>query len=141
MFCYKAIKLIRFFFFNKNFKPYICGTIQTYSMANQIIFDIELDKQQMPEKITWQASQTGNQPQDCKAMMVSLWDGDAKQTLKIDLWTKEMPVEEMNLYFYQTLHTMADTLKRSTGNEEAAMNMKQFANLFGENTGVVKKIS
>jgi gliding motility-associated protein GldC len=110
-------------------------------MANQIIFDIDLDKQQMPEKITWQASQAGNQPQDCKAMMVALWDGDAKQTLKIDLWTKEMPVEEMNLYFYQTLHTMADTLKRSTGNEEAALNMKTFANMFGENTGVVKKIS
>ena len=74
-------------------------------MPNQIVFDIELDKEQMPEKITWQASQAGNQPQDCKAMMVSLWDGNAKQTLKIDLWTKEMPVEEMNLYFYQTLHT------------------------------------
>jgi hypothetical protein len=51
-----------------------------------------------------------------------------------------MPLEEMNLFFYQTLHTMADTLKRSTNNEEAAMNFKSFANLFGENTGVVKKI-
>jgi gliding motility-associated protein GldC len=108
---------------------------------NKIIFNIGLDKEKMPETITWQATQAGDNPQDCKAVLVSLWDGAAKQTLKIDLWTKEMPVEEMNLFFYQTLHTMADTLKRSTGNEEAALNMKTFANMFGENTGVVKKIS
>lgn len=108
-------------------------------MQNQLIFNIALDEQKMPETITWQATQAGNTPQECKAMLVTLWDASAKQTLKIDLWTKEMPVEEMNLFFYQTLHTMADTLKRSTNNEEAAMNMKAFANMFGENTGVVKK--
>jgi gliding motility-associated protein GldC len=109
-------------------------------MKNQIIFDIELDAEKTPENISWQASQAGNQPTPCKAMLVSIWDAEAKQTLKIDLWTKDMPLEEMNLFFYQTLHTMADTLKRSTGSEESAMNMKAFANLFGENTGVVKKI-
>ena len=110
-------------------------------MQNQIVFNIELDNTQTPESISWQASQAGNTPQDCKAILLSVWDGEAKQTLKIDLWVKEMSVEEMNLFFYQTMHTMADTLKRSTGNEEATLNMKQFANIFGENTGVVKKIS
>ena len=109
-------------------------------MQNQIVFNIELDKDKTPETISWQASQAGNAAQDCKAMLVSIWDADAKQTLKIDLWTKDMPLEEMNLFFYQTLHTMADTLKRSTANEEAAVNMKAFANMFGENVGVVKKV-
>jgi gliding motility-associated protein GldC len=107
---------------------------------NQIIFNINLDAEKTPENITWQATQAGNKPEPCKAMLVSIWDAEAKQTLKIDLWTKDMPLEEMNLFFYQTLHTMADTLKRSTNNEEAALNFKAFANMFGENTGVVKKI-
>jgi gliding motility-associated protein GldC len=110
-------------------------------MQNQITFNITLDQDKVPQSIDWQASQLNQHFQPCKALLVSIWDADAKQTLKLDLWTKEMPVEEMNLFFYQTLHTMADTLKRSTNNEEAALNMKAFANMFGENTGVVKKIS
>ncbi|MEY2829549.1 MAG: gliding motility protein GldC [Bacteroidota bacterium] len=109
-------------------------------LQNQLIFNIDLDDTKTPETISWQASQTGNPPEPCKAMLVSIWDAEAKQTLKIDLWTKDMPLEEMNLFFYQTLHTMADTLKRSTANEEASLNLKAFANMFGENTGVVKKI-
>ncbi len=110
--------------------------------SSQLHFEILLDEQKMPEKIYWQAdSATGHQHQnECKAMLVALWDGQQQESMKIDLWTNEMRVDEMNLLFYQTFHAMADTLKRATGNEEAALNIKAFANMFGENTEVVKKV-
>lgn len=108
---------------------------------SQLQFDITLDKDKMPEKIMWQSiSAAHKHNNECKAMLVALWDGKQNEALKIDLWTNEMKIDEMYLFYYQTLHSMADTLKRATGNEEAAINLKAFADMFGENTEVVKKI-
>jgi gliding motility-associated protein GldC len=32
-------------------------------------------------------------------MMLALWDQSYKNTLRIDLWTKDMPVDEMKRFF------------------------------------------
>jgi hypothetical protein len=32
--------------------------------------------------------------------------------MRIDLWTKEMPVDEMKIFFHQTLVAMSDTFHR-----------------------------
>lgn len=40
---------------------------------------------------------------ESKTMMLSLWDKEDKVTLGIDLWTKEMLVDDMNLHFYQMI--------------------------------------
>jgi len=115
---------------------------QTTKKKSNLHFEIQMDEQKMPEKIYWSSdSANGHQHQnECKAMLVALWDGVQQESMKIDLWTNEMRVDEMNLLFYQTFHAMADTLKNATGNEEAALNIKAFANMFGENTDVVKKV-
>jgi gliding motility-associated protein GldC len=47
--------------------------------------------------------------EEAKAVMLSVWDSKAKESLRIDLWTKEMPVDEMKIFFHQTLVTMSDT--------------------------------
>ena len=75
----------------------------------------------------------------CKAMLLSFFDEDTRDTLKIDLWTKEMQVVEMDRFFYQNLRAMADTYFRATKNQELANHMQQFANYFGEKTEVIPK--
>ncbi len=96
-----------------------------------ITIDVNLDEQKIPHQIMWNATQSNSEAkQDAKAMMVSFWDGKEKAALRIDLWTKEMMVDEMADFYYQTLMTMADTFNRATHNEELVNDMKQFAKTF-----------
>ncbi|MBE7173694.1 MAG: gliding motility protein GldC [Williamsia sp.] len=96
-----------------------------------ITIDITLDKDKLPEGIHWQASgSTADTKQRAKAMLLGLWDGADKSALRIDLWTKDMMVDEMGDFFYQTIVGMADTYQRATGHKELVDNMKRFAKEF-----------
>lgn len=98
-----------------------------------ITIDVHLDENKVPEDILWNASaSTAEEVQKAKAVFLSLWDGQDKSALRIDLWTKDMMVDEMGDFFYQTLYAMADTLSRSTHQEEIAVDMKNFAKTFYE---------
>ncbi|NJM79603.1 MAG: gliding motility protein GldC [Flavobacterium sp.] len=104
-------------------------------MANttsEIKFLVELDDNRIPEKLTWSAQDGGVDNEEAKAMMVSLWDAKAKETLRIDLWTKDMPVDEMKLFFHQTLVAMSDTFERATNDEKMTATMKDFCDYFAE---------
>lgn len=94
-----------------------------------ININVLLDKDRLPEHIDWSAS--GNNSSDinpqAKAFMLSLWDGNEKTALRMDLWTKQMMVDEMYDFMFQTLITMADTCQRATRNEELSAQMKAFA--------------
>ncbi len=98
--------------------------------TSELKFSIHLDSENIPEAITWEASDASEGQQACKALIVSIWDADAKNALRIDLWTKDMPVGEMNEFFFQTLMTMADTYKTATGNEGVAEAMIEFSQEF-----------
>ena len=96
-----------------------------------ITIGVQLDEQKVPENILWNATDsTATDSQPAKAMMVSFWDGADKAALRIDLWTKDMMVDEMGDFFYQMLMTMADTLTRSTRQEALAEEMKTYARDF-----------
>ena len=104
-------------------------------MANstsEIKFIVELDDNRVPEKLTWTAQDGGVDNEEAKAMMVSLWDAKAQETLRIDLWTKDMPVDEMKLFFHQTLVAMSDTFERATNDEKMTATMKDFCDYFAE---------
>jgi gliding motility-associated protein GldC len=99
--------------------------------TSEIKFLVHLDEKNVPEAMTWEAEDSpepGLQP--CDAIIVSIWDPNAKNALRIDLWTKEMPVTEMGEFFYQTLVTMADSYLSATGNNEAASALKRFSEEF-----------
>jgi gliding motility-associated protein GldC len=102
------------------------------TMTSEIKFLVELDENRVPEKLTWTAQDGGVDAEEAKAMMLSIWDGKAKETLRIDLWTKEMPVDEMKLFFHQTLVTMSETFQRATGDEKMTATMKDFCDYFAE---------
>jgi len=96
-----------------------------------ITIDVNLDENKIPHQILWNATQSNSsEKQDAKAMMVSFWDGKEKAALRIDLWTKEMMVDEMADFYYQTFMTIADTFDRATHQTELVGEMKAFAKNF-----------
>ncbi|MCB0484463.1 MAG: gliding motility protein GldC [Flavobacteriales bacterium] len=101
------------------------------SKKAQVNIDVELDVNHVPESMTWTASEMGEGGL-CKAALISIWDSTEQNTLKLDLWTKDMPVEEMKIMFHQTLLSMADSFGRATGEEKMAHQMREFARFFAE---------
>lgn len=102
------------------------------TIKSEIKFLVELDENRIPEKLTWSAQDGGVEQEEAKAMMLSIWDSKAQETLRVDLWTKDMPVDEMKLFFHQTLVAMADTFQRATADEKMADTMKDFCDYFAE---------
>jgi gliding motility-associated protein GldC len=96
-----------------------------------ITIDVEMDDTRVPETIRWNASDTtAENAQRAKAMMLAFWDGSEKTAMRIDLWTKNMMLDEMADFFYQTIMTMADSYGRATRNNEMVDDMKRFAKDF-----------
>ncbi|MGX5819967.1 gliding motility protein GldC [Chitinophaga lutea] len=96
-----------------------------------ITIQVGLDEQKVPESIEWTASDsTADRMNKAKAMMVAFWDGADKTALRIDLWTKEMMVDEMADFFFQTMMTMADTYERATPWGDQAKDIRAFAHDF-----------
>ncbi|MDP4128593.1 MAG: gliding motility protein GldC [Bacteroidota bacterium] len=99
-----------------------------------IQIQVSLDDHKIPEEINWNASDSSaDNTRKAKAFLLSLWDGQEKNALRIDLWTKDMMVDEMEDFFYQTLITMADTYQRATGYKDLSEEIKSFAsNLYNK---------
>ncbi len=96
-----------------------------------ITINVALDEDKVPQEINWQATDsTADTAQKAKAMMLAFWDGADKSAMRIDLWTKDMMVDEMADFFYQTITTMADTYNRATRHTELVEDMKKFAQDF-----------
>ena len=96
-----------------------------------ITIDVTLDEKNIPDQILWKATDsTADAGQKARAMMLSFWDGADKSALRMDLWTKEMMVDEMADFYYQTIMTMADSFSRATHQTELVDMMKNFAKDF-----------
>lgn len=99
---------------------------------SEIKFIVELDENRVPEKLFWSAEDGGVELEESKAIMLSVWDNKAKESMRIDLWTKDMPVDEMKIFFHQTLVAMSDTFHRATGDDKMSATMKDFCDYFAE---------
>jgi gliding motility-associated protein GldC len=102
------------------------------SMTSKIELVVELDENRIPKKLNWTAQDGGITNEEAKAMMLSVWDSKEQETLRIDLWTKDMPVDEMKQFFHQTLVEMSDTFNRATQDEKMTATMKDFCDYFAE---------
>lgn len=105
---------------------------------SEIKFVVTLDENNLPEKIDWSASDA-NEASSSKSIMIALWDANEKNTLRIDLWTKDMLVDEMKQFYHQSLLSMADTFERATGEAEIAKDMREAAQKFGEKMQLISK--
>ena len=107
------------------------------SRTAEIKVTIDLDGDNLPTRIEWQASESQEDgPVQCQSLMLSLWDSDNKTTAAIDLWTKDTTIDDMNLHFYQLFHKMADTYLRATKNSDVAELIHDFGNGFGKTLGL-----
>ena len=110
------------------------------SNKKEISITVELDDKNIPEKIDWNATdKEGEGISNCKAMLLSMWDPERQDTLRLDLWTKEMTKEEMKIFFHQTLVTMADTLENATEEEAMAEDMRDFTSYFADKMEILEK--
>lgn len=106
---------------------------------SDIKITVSLNEQKHPVAIQWQADDSGTEGmRTSKAMMLSLFDHKENTTMRIDLWTMEMMVEEMQVFFYETMASMADTYERATNDKELSADMRNFAKSFGQKTKILK---
>lgn len=105
---------------------------------SEIKFIVTLDENNLPEKIDWSASDASEQSTS-KAVMIALWDAKENNTLRIDLWTKDMIIDEMKQFYHQSLLSMADTFERATGETESAKEMRTYAQHFAEKLKLIEK--
>jgi len=99
---------------------------------SKIELTVELDDNRVPESLSWTATDGGIVNEEAKAILLSVWDNKAKEPLRVDLWTKDMPVDEMKVFFHQTLVAMSDTFYRATQDEKMTATMKDFCDYFAE---------
>jgi len=108
--------------------------------TSEIKIKVHLNKDNIPVDMEWSATDApfeGDRP--CKAMLLSLWDGQENNAMRIDLWTKEMRVDEMDHLVYQTLMTLSDSYLRATNNPKGAEDIRLFGKHFADKSGILKK--
>ena len=89
-----------------------------------IQFNVQLDNDNVPEKIEWEATdKPDSDPAETKAVGISLWDHQQINTLHINLWAKDMPVEDMKRFCIDCVGGMSQSLLRATGDEFMANEM------------------
>jgi gliding motility-associated protein GldC len=107
---------------------------------SEIRFIVSLDENKIPEKIQWEATDSGIVgKKDCSATMLSVWDSSENTTMRIDLWTKDMPVDDMKRFFYESFMSMADTYLRATQDSSGAQEIRKFSESFAQKTDLFHK--
>ncbi len=109
------------------------------SSTSKIEIKVGLDENKIPEKLHWTAQDSNVLDQEAKAIMLAVWDEKTKDTLRMDLWTKEMQIDEMKQFFHQTLVSMANTFERATNDAKMTATMKDFCYYFAEKLELKKK--
>ncbi len=107
---------------------------------SEINITVELNENNLPTKMHWSSSEN-NESGDCKSFFLALWDGKDQTSLHLNLWTKEMNVDEMRQFVHQMLLNQSDTLKRATGDEQLAASIYDFSHEYAKKSGILKEPS
>lgn len=99
---------------------------------SEIKFEVETDDELIPERILWNATNAPETLDETKAISIAVWDHVEQNTARIDLWTKEMPVDEMHGFYITTLAGMAESVKDATGDDEMAEAILALCERFSE---------
>ena len=107
--------------------------------TSEIKIQVAVDENKIPEAMRWSAEDGGIMNEATKAVFLSVWDHKKQESLRIDLWTKDMPIDEMKVFFHQTLSDMADNFERETSDEKMSATMRDFCDYFAEKLELKKK--
>jgi gliding motility-associated protein GldC len=106
----------------------------------EIKLTIDLDDNNVPESILWESTDAKTKEAlPVKSLMLALWDHNYKNTLRIDLWTKDMPIDEMKRFFYETLQTMGDSFLRATGETNIVEDLRDYCAHFADKMEISQK--
>jgi len=107
---------------------------------SEIKITVTLDAENQPIDLKWTAeAQAGNETRQSKAMLLSFFDKETLETFKIDLWTMDMQVAEMDRLMFHTLRALTDTYHKATNNSELAGQMRSFVDHFGKFTKIIQE--
>ena len=101
-------------------------------MHSEIKVKVMLDETKVPEKLYWSAIDANIQNKETKAALISVWDDNEKEALRIDLWTKKMPLEEMKEFIRQVFFGLGETYVRATSDKKGGQEIHAFAQSFQE---------
>lgn len=106
----------------------------------EIKLTVDLDDKNVPEKILWESTDSKTKEAlPVNAMFLALWDPNYKNSLRIDLWTKDMSVDEMKRFFYETLQTMGDSFLKATGETNIVEDLRDYCAHFAEKMELMEK--
>ncbi|MFT6245332.1 MAG: gliding motility-associated protein GldC [Salibacteraceae bacterium] len=105
--------------------------------TSKVTIDVGLNANNLPVQMKWTAPDGSVQDSPAKAMLLSLWDAEQNNTMKIDLWTKDMSVEEMKQFFHQTLLTLSDSFEKATGEQKICEDLRDFCYHFAEKMNIL----
>ena len=104
-------------------------------MKQSIVIEVELDENNLPESINMNAS--GDKKINLESFLLSAWESKKKETLCLDLWTKDMLVNDMFIFYHQTLMSMATSLEKSTSESELAEALRNYCSFFAKKTKII----
>lgn len=90
---------------------------------SELHFTVTLDEHKVPEAIHWQSTaETGSEPveQAAHALNISLWNKQEAGTMRIGLWTKDMPIVHLKRFYIDTIGAIAEDISRATDDEGMA---------------------
>ncbi len=110
---------------------------ENITKTSEIKVQIGLNDNNLPIRMKWTATDGNVDNQEARAMLLSLWDPNEKNTMKIDLWTKDMSVEEMKQFFHQTLLTLSDTFEKATGEHKICEDLRDYCYHFADKMDIL----
>ena len=106
-------------------------------MKQTLKFEVELDANNLPNSIKMLDDQAKNSAINLKALMIAAWDAKRKETLRVDIWTKDMPVNDMFILYHQNMMGMATSLEKSTGQDKLAQALRDYCDFFAKQTKIL----
>ena len=107
--------------------------------TSRVSIDVGLNENNLPIEMKWTAPDGSISDAPAKAMLLSIWDPKENNTMKIDLWTKDMSVEEMKQFFHQTLLTLSDSFEKATGEQKICEDLRDYCYHFADKMNILSE--
>ena len=105
--------------------------------TSEIHLKVGMNENNLPVRMKWSAEDGNVKDEEARAFLLSIWDPKANNTMKIDLWTKDMSIEEMKQFFHQTLLTMSDTFEKATGEHNICEDLRDYCYHFAQKMNIM----
>jgi gliding motility-associated protein GldC len=97
-----------------------------HETESEIILSVTLDQDRIPVKMTWDATSAGMESKKaCKSMILSFWDESGNSSYRLDLWTKDMSINEMHRFTFETMMAVTETYERATSDKQGMDSIKK----------------